>query len=159
MAELVPLKSCGWKYLQIGRTDGTNYAAPAFDDSSWAEGCGSFGALAQENNSTFWALDTRLWLRRKLHLGGVTPGLRVVGSIDNDVVVYWNGTQIGSLNSPAGFSQWSFAVPEFLHVAGENTLAVRATDDGPQPVDNARVDASITTPAGEGFMLGRLVVG
>ncbi len=129
---LLDFEASGWKWLQIARTDATDYSAAAFDDSGWAAASAAFGDggdmidPALPAHTTEWDMTTRMWARRTL--SGITVGLPITGNIraDESSVIYLDGVQIWA-GSPNGYE-----VPVTIDAADVTAtsmvLAVRTTD-------------------------------
>ena len=69
------------------------------------------------------------WYRRKLAVPGFGPGKRAVLLFDgamSDAHVFVNGQEVG--NWPYGYNSFSFDITSFLKAGGDNTLAVRLTN-------------------------------
>lgn len=129
---LVSFEAAGWKWLQVGRTDATDYSAPAFDDTSWATVAAAFGDggdMAQPGlpaHTTLWQKTTRMWARRTLT--GITPGVDITGTIrsDEESVIYLDGVQVWA-GSPNGYEMP--VTIDAADVTGSSmVLAVRTTD-------------------------------
>lgn len=129
---LLAFEAAGWKWLQIGRTDATDYSAAAFDDSGWATVAAAFGDggdMAQPGlpaHTTLWQKTTRMWARRTLT--GITPGLAITGTIraDEASVIYLDGVAVWS-GSPNGY-EMAVAIDAADVTSSSMVLAVRTTD-------------------------------
>ena len=69
------------------------------------------------------------WYRRKLAVPGFGPGKRAVLLFDgamSDAHVFVNGQEVG--HWPYGYNSFSFDITSFLKAGGDNTLAVRLTN-------------------------------
>jgi hypothetical protein len=136
-----------WKYYATTLSDSTDYSASSFDDTAWPVGGAPFGNLdrstppgkaqyiADFNSSlsatirTPMALDTRMWIRRKIYLPQIPPsGFQLIGWLDNGYAMYVNGVEIDS-----GYSAIGAGISKTLtsdgFVEGDNILAVRCDDD------------------------------
>src|SRR5687767_2107985 len=126
---LVPLQSV-WKYLDNGSNQGTAWRAPAFDDSSWAQGPGELGygdggeatVVGYGPNSAAKYITT--YFRRSFTVNGAgsftSAGLRV--RRDDGVVIYLNGTEIYRTNLPAGAITYTTLAPAAIGGADETAL-------------------------------------
>jgi len=129
---LLDFEAAGWKWLQIGRTDATDYSAAAFDDSGWATAPAAFGDGGDmvppelPAHTTLWAKTTRMWARRTLT--GITPGLDIAGSIraDESSVIYLDGVQVWA-GTPNGY-EVAFTIAGASVTSSTMVLAVRTTD-------------------------------
>ena len=130
---LLPFASAGWKWLQVARTDATDYSAAAFDDSGWATataGFGDGGDMADDTggpHATLWAKQTRMWARRTLT--GLTIGqdINVTIRVDRDIVLYLDGANVHA-SSPNGI-QSNAVIAGSAVTATSMVLACRATDE------------------------------
>ena len=119
----------------------------SFDDSSWSPGTGAFGqgtaCPVSSTDSTTWPVGTQILLRHPITLPAGTTSVTVSFGVDNGATVYWNGAQIGSVNSGgcAYQNQYSYAVPSGGFVTGSgNLLAVLGSDDG---ISDSFLDLSV----------------
>ena len=123
-----------WKF-RLG--DNMDWAAAAFDDSSWDQ---IYAPSAWENEG-FNGYDGYAWYRKKVRFSERQvrePLLLILGKIDDFDQAYFNGKLIGSTNDgkPYGRS-WSFTKvrvyeipPELVRVGQTNTIALRVLDIG-----------------------------
>ena len=132
LPESIDFGSEGWAWIQLTKTDATDYSAADFDDSGWEIAQGAFGqdyGGAFPAPATVWTQDTRMWARRRFFSpAGVdrTLGVRV----DREAVVYLNGTLIDTVTSD-GSTDESVTLPAAaMDASGTQVLAVRATGDG-----------------------------
>lgn len=133
---IVDFEASGWKYLQIARTDPTDYSASAFDDSGWATGTAAFGEWngpwsgvipAPPAPTTPWDVVTRLWLRRTV-AANTALDLLIDVRVEDEALVYLNGSVVGSI--PANNSGATVRITvDSADVLASNVLAIRATDD------------------------------
>jgi hypothetical protein len=162
--EVLPPQQSGWKYLQIDASDATDYSAPEFDDSSWSTGAAPFGSweptidpddiargapdgltLAPEFDSRFaqefateWDYNTRLWLRRTFSLAAIPEeGLQITSYMDDNYVFYINGDPVvvSEFGLPGGGGA-TFPISSDSLVVGENVIAIRCSDEAPQPEES-----------------------
>jgi hypothetical protein len=148
--ELLSYQGAGWKYLQTDYDDpvGQGFFVPGFDDSGWPLGQAAFGAGACDLMSTvatYWAPDTDLLLRRTFFAAAAEP-LTLFWAVDNDAVIWVNGTQVADViheNCPV-LDEFSVVVPPAVLVDGANLLTVRARDRGAYTFFDLRIDG---TPA------------
>jgi hypothetical protein len=130
---ILAFESSSWKWLQVTRTDATDYSAAAFDDSGWSSAAAAFGDggnMADHSgpaHTTTWAKTTRMWARRTLT--GMTIGGDLFATIrvDRDIVIWLDGTQVYS-GSPDGV-QATATIDGSYVTATSMVLAVRATDE------------------------------
>ena len=171
-----------WRYLETTLSDGTDYSASSYDDSSWPSGQAPFGNLARSPTpgrnqnvtdfnaalspviATLMPLDTRIWIRRHVYLPEIPPGgFQLTGWLDNAYVMYVNGTVIDSGSSVSGGGV-SKTLTSTGFVVGDNVLAVQCSDDATtgsiklkwQATPNVMTYASYGTGwKGAGFNLDR----
>jgi hypothetical protein len=110
--DLVPVGAI-WEYLDDGSNQGTNWIAPAFDDSAWASGPSPLGY--SDSNGRFPATTNSFgpdpnhkyittYYRRTFvvtNLAGYL-GFYVLLQRDDGAVVYLNGAELGRNNMPSG---------------------------------------------------------
>jgi hypothetical protein len=127
-----------WQYSQVAHGAEPGFEAVNYDDSAWATGQAGFGTTVRicpwnttEFVKTAWALDTDILLRKHIALPAGAHNLRVSGTIDNDAVVYVNGTAIGTASSGSCFAgAINFVASDSLLNVGDNVIALRGTDRG-----------------------------
>ena len=157
--EVLPPQLSDWRYLQIGRTDATDYSDPAFDDSGWDTGAAPFGdwggtpspadiangATTALNSAhtydsrfaaafaTEWTTWTRLWLRRTLTLASIPASdLTVTCYIEDNCHFYINGDLLITTptNHYGGVGQ-QFTISTDSLIVGDNIIAIRCDDEAP----------------------------
>lgn len=129
---ILNFEATGWKWLQIGRTDATDYSAAAFDDSAWATATAAFGDggdmidPALPAHTTLWQKTTRMWARRTLT--GLAVGEDITGTIraDESSVIYLDGIQVWS-GTPNG-NEMAVTIDAADVTSSSMVLAVRTTD-------------------------------
>lgn len=126
------------RYLLVEFDDSTDYSAPDYDDSAWAQGLMPLGtndrpdAAADgfpEHIQTAWPLDKNVWFRGTFYLIS-TMDLVLTIFLDDGAVVYINGAQVFS--ETTGDDEhyfWTETIPAADFVAGVNTVAVKARGD------------------------------
>ncbi|HYI15024.1 MAG TPA: PxKF domain-containing protein, partial [Thermomicrobiales bacterium] len=127
-----------WKYTQVAHGAEPGFEAVNYDDSTWATGQAGFGSSSGPcswNNpnavKTAWTINTDILLRKHITLPPGAHNLRVSGTIDNDAVVYINGTVIGSASSVlCAVGAINFVASDSLLNVGDNVIAIRGTDLG-----------------------------
>ncbi len=145
------LLTTGWKFT---KGDVANAAAPQFNDAKWQtvsipHDWAIFGPfdgrndaqvvkIAENQEQTATLKSGRTgglpfigtgWYRRRLEVPGFGPGKRAVLLFDgamSDAHVFVNGQEIGSW--PYGYNSFSFDITSALRADGNNTLAVRLTN-------------------------------
>ena len=104
-----------WKYDQneANVDRGTSWSALAFDDSSWAEGPGLFGVNAADPFGTPWTTGGRFtyYLRKEFQFNGSFSSalINISSHVDDGVVFYLNGQEVGRFNMPAGVISYDTA--------------------------------------------------
>lgn len=139
----IPAEST-YKYQQVDWGNGAGFEAVGFDDSSWSTGQAGFGSsgVCGFPVNTAWDFGTELLLRKTFTLPAGATNLNVTGTVDNDVVVYVNGTEIGShFDGFCNTGGINITAPDSVLADGGNLLAVRAHDDG---VGSAFIDQVVT---------------
>ncbi|MEH7391623.1 metallophosphoesterase family protein [Bacillus sp. JJ1503] len=111
-------KWSNWKYLDDGSDQGTAWRAPDFDDSSWMSGVAPLGYSASENRPMFGRVNTVInygpdasnkiptyYFRTSFEVEDLSK-IGDVGhinfGIDDSVILYLNGHEIGRHNLPEG---------------------------------------------------------
>ena len=111
-------KSSTWKYLDDGSNQGTAWKAPNFDDGSWKNGIAPLGYSASENRPMFGTVNTVInhgpdannkiptyYFRTTFEVEDLAK-IGDVGhinfGIDDSVILYLNGHEIGRHNLPEG---------------------------------------------------------
>lgn len=147
---LVPYADTEYRYQVGGVAAGVE--SPAFDDSTWPVGTAAFG-----NNAacipvnTDWPSATNIAVRKHLLMPTPAINARIYVAIDNDVMVFVNGVEVGSVGNDgcAYYDQYSYSIPDGLLHSGSNVIVAFAVDRG--PCCNAfdmRVTADLLTPVG-----------
>ena len=134
---IVPYRAGGYSYKVVQHGELGGFQSPAFDAAAAgfqdnASAPFSDGAGSGIQGATDWPANTDLLVRKQVTVPAGAEGVTVSIAIDNDDVVYWNGTQIGSGTHENCASDDSFTypvAPDLIH-AGPNLLAVRGTDRG-----------------------------
>jgi len=145
---IVPFDST-WNYLDDGSDQGTNWVAPAFDDSAWASGPAEFGyGDGDEATVVNFGPNDRYKYRttyfRKAFQATNTATARILElrtHVDDGAVFYINGTEVyrqvmpngvisymtyanENLSELSGGQQRTYRFPSDLLVDGENVIAV-----------------------------------
>lgn len=127
----------GWRYKQVPLGDSADYSSPSYDDSSWSIGQMPFASApgqpyAEANGfpaimNTYWPLNTGMWIRKKFTVT-TNSILHMEIFIDNIADVWVNGTKlVNGANTTQ--SKVSFQIPSNVLQVGENTIAMKGTDD------------------------------
>jgi hypothetical protein len=138
----VSYSSDGFKYTSVAHGAVPGFEAPGFNDSGFQTGGAAFGTTYTGSSCPTgarirnpWPLNTDLLLRKTVDLPSGGSSLVVAVAIDNDVRVYWNGTEItpGAAIAHEGCAvedSFVFKIPDGLVLTGQNVLALRAADRG-----------------------------
>jgi hypothetical protein len=154
----VTLVSTGavWRYLDNGSNQGTNWIAPAFDDSGWSNGPAQLGygdgdEATVVNGGPVGNRHLTTYFRRQFTVSdpAAFTALRATLLYDDGGVVYLNGVEAFRANMPGGaiaFNtpasgsasdnslQTNFLSPALL-IAGTNTVAVEIHQSDPASSD------------------------
>lgn len=127
----------GWRYKQVPLGDSADYSSPSYDDSSWSIGQMPFASApgqpyAAANGfpaimNTYWPLNTGMWIRKKFTVT-TNSILSMEIFIDNIADVWVNGVKLVS-GANTTQSKVSFQIPSNVLHVGENTIAMKGTDD------------------------------
>ena len=142
---VMPYASAGYRYKVVAYGADAGFESTSYDDvaGGFSDGTAGFGnSGCSPPWSTNWNGLNDILLRKHLSLPAGTTNVTVWVAIDNDVQVFWNGTDIsGGLVIHAGCATYdalSFNVPANLLTSGDNLLAARGrnVDSGsPQFID------------------------
>ncbi len=107
-----------WKYLDDGSNQGAAWRAPDFDDSNWKSGIAPLGYSASENRPMFGSVNTVIsygpdsnnkiptyYFRTTFEvedLSKIGNMANINFGIDDSVILYLNGKEIGRHNLPEG---------------------------------------------------------
>ncbi|SER70244.1 Calcineurin-like phosphoesterase [Psychrobacillus sp. OK032] len=116
--ETIVEKGSNWKYLDDGSDQGTAWKAPEFDDSSWKSGLAPLGYPISEDRPMFGDIQTLIgygpdsankypttYFRTTFELEDLSKigeMARINFGIDDSVILYLNGQEIGRHNLPEG---------------------------------------------------------
>jgi hypothetical protein len=146
---LVDYEAGAYRYQVVSHGQGAGFEAPGFDESGFSNGQAAFGSgggcAIQSTVHTNWPINTDILLRKHVTVPRCATDVTVLVAIDNDIVAFWNGTQIGS-NIHEGCAtrdNFVYAVPAALVVEGDNVLAVRAIDRGGESLVDLKVTALV----------------
>jgi hypothetical protein len=152
-ADLVPYQATDWRYMQVANGDPleTVFMNPLFDDSGWSVGQAAFGnggCYLDATVHTPWEPVTDMLLRRAFTADPLMA-VTIHFAIDNDAVVWVNGTQVGSVahDGCPNLDDYSLVVPPGVIVPGPNVLAFRAVDRGLVAYVDVRVEGELPVPA------------
>ncbi|MEC8906227.1 MAG: lamin tail domain-containing protein, partial [Verrucomicrobiota bacterium] len=167
-----------WKYNDSGNDLGSAWKEPAFDDSSWSSGGGIFGretssriaAMPEPKIQTEWKerISTHYMRKQFEWAGGTgTAFFSMDAILDDGLVIYLNGKEVGRHRMPAGdinYQTNASSVPSSLEakieqriiesdisgmlINGTNTLAVEVHNNSPNSSD--LVFGSIIRVSGSG---------
>jgi YD repeat-containing protein len=142
---VMPYASAGYRYKVVAYGADAGFESTSYDDvaGGFSNGTAGFGnSGCSPPWSTNWNGLNDILLRKHLSLPAGTTNVTVWVAIDNDVQVFWNGTDVsGGLITHAGCATYdalSFNVPANLLTSGDNLLAARGrnVDSGsPQFID------------------------
>ena len=162
-ATLVPYGDGGWSYQRVAIGAGAGFQAPAFDASAWGSGTLPFGALTScagpgltpPTQTAGWTTSSDLLLRKTFTAPAGTGAGSVSVRVDNDATVYLNGVLLGTrphegCANVAPPAPLTFAAGALQ--AGENVLAVRATDRQDQRYIDVQLEAEIVDTDGDGIL-------
>ncbi len=150
---IVDYGAAGYRYevVPIGANPG--FQNPAYNDQAFSNGAGAFGVPLNgcpldSTIKTDWASNTDILVRRDIDIPAGTMGLTIHLAIDNNAVVYWNGTQVGSVAHGGCAARDSLiaSVPNSALVVGANVLAIRGTDLGASTYLDLQVVATASPP-------------
>lgn len=121
-----------WLYSMVAPSE--NWNQMAYDDSSWKNGLGGFGAegAPRAHIGTFWSGDeTSIWLRKKFIFDeGLSGKLFMEIYHDDSAVVYLNGVQIYQANDyQTEYKLVDLSRYQHLLKSGDNLLSIRCDDD------------------------------
>jgi hypothetical protein len=125
-----------WRFTT--ETPATGWENADFDDTSWSNGHGGFGALDEKNVNvgTPWKTSD-IWLRREVNLTGPTSGNTVLRMFhDEDAEVFLNGEKIAAVKGFIG-SYVDFPITnQNLLKPGRNVIAIQCSQtEGGQFID------------------------
>lgn len=146
---ILPYEATGYKYLQVSSgNEPAGWQNESFNDSAWSTGDAAFGSGGgcplQPTGKTHWDVNTDILLRKAISLPAGTSGVTVNVAVDNDINVYWNGTQVGSATHDGcpAYNDFAFSVPDNLLASGSNLLAVEGIDRGAESFIDVSVSAA-----------------
>lgn len=137
VSETVPFGQ-EWTYriAELTETRTAAFAQPDLETAGWRTGTAPFHSAPAIcafpwSASQRWPVSTALLARRTIALPAGATNVRVLGTIDNDIEVFWNGASIGAhQDGNCGANGITMPVPGELVRSGGNVLAVRAIDLG-----------------------------
>lgn len=151
---IVDYGASGYHYLEVPTGADQGFQAPTYDDSAFHIGSAAFGLALNgcpldSTIQTNWDSNTDMLVRRDITLPPGTTSLAIHVAIDNDVVVYWNGTQVGATTHDGCAAQDTLIanVPASVLTNGSNVLAVRGTDRGASTYLDLQIVATISMPS------------
>jgi len=160
---LLPYGATGYRYAIVAHGAQTpGYESPGYDDSGWSVGDAAFGTAGTcplgPTIKTSWPPNTDIWVRKHLNIPLVAGWVTVSVAVDNDVAVWWNGTQVGSAvhDGCASLDSFTFAVPPGALRSGDNLLAVRGADRGLETYLDVTVRTGTGVPPGQTYGDGSL---
>lgn len=147
-----------WPYKVVDHGELQGFEAFDFDASSFDFGQAAFGGkdpglaefgcpLNLTNRNTDWPTRTDILLRRHFDLPAGTTNVSVNIQIDNDLQVFFNGTDITQRSTfdgcPSPRFEQRLEVSADLLIAGQNLLAIRGHDRGGESYIDAQVFARV----------------
>src|SRR5215469_7130520 len=159
--ELFSYQASGYRFqiIPLGSKPPSGFAQPDFDDTDFSMGSGGFGSGGscplQRTVQTNWPIKTQLLIRREISVPDGAAGLRIMVSVDNDVVaLFFNGTRIAA-NVRHDFcpilDQFRFDVPQELVRPGQNLVALQVLDRGVESFFDTRLLAELPVPVDPGL--------
>jgi hypothetical protein len=153
---LLPYGASGYSYEVV-----PSGAVPGFpttyDSSGFALGTAPFsnGARCGYLSATGWPENTDLLATHSVDIPPGASGISISVAIDNDIVVYWDGTEILPKqfhDGCASYDSFTWDVPQALSKPGTHQVAFRAIDRGAGTFFDATVRAAQTgwRPVGPG---------
>lgn len=130
-------KNALWEYQATANTAPVDPTAVVVPVADWLGPLpapfGTAGSYAAEYPiETAWAVDTGLWLRRNVVLDG-TRDVVLRGRIENAVLIYFDGTYIGSVNptnaSVVSVRDFTVTIPRATATAGTHEIAMLCLDE------------------------------
>lgn len=153
---VVPFEAPGYRYLVVSPGGGpADFMQPGFGDSAFSTGAGGFGSgggcAVQGTRHTNWPTNTDILIRKTIDLPPNTTDVTIIGGIDNDLFIYWNGELLGQRfhEGCPTITDFTVPVPQTSVVTGNNVLAIRARDRGVESWVDVKVLATLhplTTP-------------
>jgi hypothetical protein len=140
---------------------GANWSQPDFEDATWMQAKGGFGAGEIQGGSSIgqeWTTPD-IWLRKSFNVADLNfENLILNLQHDDDVDVYLNGTLILAETFTGGFPAESYLSSEAKNALklGVNMLALHCTNSGggPQFIDAGLIGLKSTT-ATTSFQIGK----
>lgn len=136
-----------WKF-DFADPQPSNWYQPTFDDTAWASGLAAFGngnCGGLDPVQTDWPGGTAMYVRRTFNAPAISPvAVRALVAIDNDIIVYLNGTEIGTfLHEGCGVvGEPTITIAPALIVPGTaNVLAAKCVDRGGLTAFDLRLEA------------------
>lgn len=140
----------GYRYKVVSQGALPGFEAPGYDDvaAGFGTGTAAFAADACSGPyATSWTGNTDILLRKAVNLPAGGQDVQVSVAIDNDIQLFWNGTDIsgGLIRSEgcATYDEYTFVVPGSLLLSGDNLLAARGRERG----SSQRIDLKVTAAA------------
>lgn len=126
------------RLLLLDPSDHTDYSAPGFDDSGWAQGLMPFGTVDRPGAAVYgfpskvktnWPLPKNAWFRGTFELESPTDQTLHI-YLDDGATVYVNGVEVFSATTGEDeHYYWTQVIPAARFVAGTNVIAVYARGD------------------------------
>jgi len=147
--ELLIYQASGYRFQVIDpfATPPSEFEQPDFDDTAWDVGDAAFGTGGvcplQTTVHTFWPVESQLLVRRIVSIPAGTTGVRIMVSIDNDIIgVFFNGTSLSNSIYHEGcpiMDEFRFDVPQYLVQPGQNVVVFNILDRGAESFFDTRV--------------------
>ena len=142
----MPYGDSGYSYKVVSSGELPGFPTK-YDSSGFASGTAPFSngpGGCGNPQATDWPSSTDLLAVHAVDVPAGATGVSVSVGIDNDIVVYWDGTKIGS-NSHDGCASndsFTYQVPQSLSQPGHHEVAFRAIDRGALTYFDATVRAT-----------------
>jgi hypothetical protein len=152
--EIVHYQDSGYRFKIIGPDEEppSGFEQPGFDETGFDIGNAAFGSGGgcplQPTVQTPWPVNSQLLVRRVVSIPAGATNVRVIVSVDNDIVgVFFNGTPISGSISHDGCpirDEFRFDVPPELVQSGENLVAFHVLDRGAESFFDTRILAELS---------------
>lgn len=148
--ELLSYQDSGYGFKIIGLEEDPplGFEQPDFDETGFDIGNAAFGSGGEETVQTPWPVNSELLVRRVVSIPAGTANVRIMVSVDNDILgVFFNGTKISDLVEHDGSpirDEFRFDVPRSLVQEGENLIAFHVLDRGEASFFDTRILAELS---------------
>lgn len=126
-----PYQSANWEYS----TD---------NGATWSAGTAGFGSGGYAGVNTYWASGTTMLVKTDIDLTGYDPASAAYAlGIDNDLLLYVNGTEIRSIVHDGWANPGDFSGPLTGAKAGVNVIELAITDRGGPDYFDMQITANV----------------